>query len=71
MDDLSCGRWRGRYDRWNVFERIFLGKNGAEKIALFLWIDMFFQSLREYDSENGNVFAVNLHAEMFDFEFSR
>ena len=30
MDDVSCGRWRGRYDRWNVFER----KHFWEKMVL-------------------------------------
>ena len=54
------------YLRENIFE-----KNGPEKMTLFLWIYMFFKSIREYDSENGAVFAVNFHAEMFDFEFSR
>ena len=32
---------------------------------------MFFNSGREYDSENRAVFAVNFHAESVDFEFSR
>ena len=54
------------YLKGNIFQ-----ENGPEKMTLFLWIYMFLKSLREYDSENRAVFAVNFHAEMFDFEFSQ
>ena len=54
------------YLRENIFE-----KNGPEKVTLFLWTYMFFKSIRKYDSEKRAVFAVNFHAKMFDFEFSR
>ena len=59
MDDLSCGRWRGRYDRWNVFERKHFWEKMVMKNWVFYWIYLFFKSFREYDSENSAVFAVN------------
>ena len=54
------------YLKGNIFEKKWSWKNDV-----IFWNYMTFKSLREYDSENGAVFAVNFHAEMFDFEFSR
>ena len=47
------------YSKENIFEKKWLWKNDV-----FCWIYTYFKSSREYDSENGAVFAVIFHAEL-------